>query len=196
MAYGYQESGFGGVQEHLAPLLEKKIVLRRQLAVGSSGAVVIAACLGAALFLKLFFAFFMLLAVVAAIAVWYFWRYTRVEYEYVIAQRDVTFSAIYAKKSRRDLFSFSLKDAESIVPYREEKSLCDKFPADETRFYASRYDDENTLCALLNLEDGKKVRLFFQGSPAVVAALRRANPAAVRIGPGFGRETASETAEE
>lgn len=180
MAYGVPENGFGGITEHLTTLTEKKYVLPRQLAVAGGGTALIVLFLILGVSFPGLFPLFFLLTAGAAFLTWFMWRYAQVEYEYLIAEGEMTFSAVYGKKSRRDLFSFPVKEAEKILPYGEEKESCDAFPADETRFYAARFDDEDTLCALITRADGKKVRLFFQGTPAAVTALRRVNPAAVK----------------
>lgn len=181
MAFDVQETGFGGVTEYLAPLSEKRLVLPRQLAVIGGGVLAFGALVTAALFFPALTPLFLILTLGCVFLLWFLWRYTQIEYEYVIAQGEMTFSVIYGKKSRRDVFSFPVKQAERIVSYQAEKDACDAFPADETRFYASSFSDADTLCALVTLEDGRKVRLFFRGTERAVSALRRANPGAVRV---------------
>ncbi|MBP5289102.1 MAG: hypothetical protein J6Z79_04430 [Clostridia bacterium] len=180
MANGFSQNGFGGITEHLVPLAEKKLILRRQLLAGGGGGVLTLAALFLAFRFPALFPLFLILTVGAGWLTFYLWRYTQVEYEYLIADGEVTFSAVYGKKSRRDLFSFSAKELEKVVSYQADRETCDAFPADKTYFFASSYEDEDTLCALLNPEGGGKVRLFFQGTPAAVTALRRANPAALK----------------
>ena len=181
MAFGVTENGFGGIVEHLAPLTETKYLLPRRLAVAAGGGALIAALLFLAFRFSAYLMIFLALTVGAGFLVWFLWRYTQVEYEYLIAEGEMSFSVIYGKRSRRDVFSFNIKEAERVVRYGEEKAACDAFPADRTRFYASRLKEADTLCALITREDGQKVRLFFQGTPEAVAALRRANPRAVQI---------------
>lgn len=188
MAYG-----FGGITEHLVALEEKKYRLPRQLIVGVGGGAVILALLIAGVLIPALFPLFLLLAAGAGFLVWFLWRYTQVEYEYLIAEGEMSFSAVYGKKSRRDLYSFPIREAERIVAYQDEKKKCDSFPADETRFYAGRFDDEDTMCALITREDGKKARIFFQGTPEALAAFSRVNRRAVK---GSAKKKAAAAEEE
>ena len=169
---------FTSLTEHLTAVTEPKIVLPRRAAVIGLGALAVAGSLVlAAIFPRLLPLFLLLAAGLGALA-WYLWRFADVEYEYLIAQGEISFSAVYGKKQRRDLYGFPLKEAEKIVSFGEDRASCDAFQADETRFYAARFDDPETLCALVVREDGRRVKIFFQGTPRAIAALRSANPRA------------------
>ena len=178
---GTFESGFGGITEHLVALTEPKIVRPRQWGiVGGSAVLMLTFFVLAVLFSNFFPLFFLLIAAVGALA-WYLWRFADLEYEYLIAQGEMSFSAVYGKKTRRELYSFPVREMEKLVRYSENRAECDAFAADETRFYAGAYEDAETLCAMIRREDGTAVRLFFQGCPKAVDALRRVNPRAVHV---------------
>lgn len=174
-------SNLGGITEHLVALTEPKLVRPRQWGIIGGAAVLILALFAlAAVFSALFPVFFLLIAGVAYFA-WYLWRFADVEYEYLIAQGEMSFSAVYGKKSRREIYSFPVKEMEALLSYGENRAECDAFTAAENRFYAGSYEDPDTLCALIRREDGTAVLLFFQGTPKAVDALRRANPRAVHV---------------
>lgn len=56
----------------------------------------------------------------AIVSIWFFMRFTRVEYEYVISSGDITFSTVYDNLQRKALFTAKIRDMSEIAPYDEK----------------------------------------------------------------------------
>lgn len=79
----------------------------------------------------------------AIVSIWFFMRFTRVEYEYIIAGGEISFSAVYDNVQRRKIVSAKIKDMTAIAPYDEQ--LVSRF----SEGVAKRFD----LCIALDSYD-------------------------------------------
>ncbi len=77
---------------------------------------------------------FMLPIVVGTAALcWFLWRYTSVEYEYIIISATVEFYKIYGERDRKKILEFATKDIEKVAPLSAH-------PEVSSETYAESYD--------------------------------------------------------
>lgn len=56
---------------------------------------------------------------ILVIGIWYFSRYTKIEYEYVIASASFSVDKILARSKRKKILDIKIKDFKKIAPYEE-----------------------------------------------------------------------------
>lgn len=95
------------------------------------------------------------------ILVYFTWPLTNVEYEYVTASGDITFTTIIAGgRMKKENLKFKIKDCEIIAPYTSEHT--DKF-ATVTKKYDFRKsvkDTDDIYFAVINEKDAKAMVIF------------------------------------
>lgn len=96
------------------------------------------------------------ISLLLAIIAWYFtWPFTNLEYEYVTASGDLTFTTIYGGGRKRvDNLKFKIKDCEIIAPYIPEHA--DKYASVE-KVYDFRSSPKQKDDVYFAVVDGKKV---------------------------------------
>ncbi len=100
--------------------------------------------------------FFGIIIILGVVILGYFtWPYTNLEYEYVTASGDITFTTIFGGgKKRKDNLKFKIKDCEIIAPYTSE--YADKYASVE-KVYDFRSSTKQTDDVYFAVVDGKKV---------------------------------------
>ncbi len=89
------------------------------------------------------------------IAAYFTWPLTNIEYEYVTASGDITFTTIYGGgKRRKDNLKFKIKDCEIIAPYTPEHA--EKY-ASVTTVYDFRSSEKQLSDVYFMVVGGKKV---------------------------------------
>lgn len=70
----------------------------------------------------IYFFFFVtpVLLTLSIVGIWYFMRFTRLEYEYSIVSGEFAVAEIYDNKSRKDIVSVKIVDMSVVAPYEEE----------------------------------------------------------------------------
>lgn len=118
--------------------------------------ILLVAGIGTVLFV-LNFAWAMLPLCVGTMALcWFLWRYTCLEYEYIIIQATVEFHRIYGERSRKKIHEIKTSDIEKVAPVAAHPEVMD---AD----YAAIYDfsdgnhGEDFFYILYNGEKGKEI---------------------------------------
>jgi len=87
---------------------------------------------------------------------WFLWRYTCLEYEYIIIQATVEFHRIYGERSRKKIHEIKTSDIEKVAPVYAHPEVMD----DD---YAAIYDfsngkhGEDFFYILYNGEKGKEI---------------------------------------
>ena len=105
--------------------------------------------------------------------VWYTRRFTRIEYEYVIASGEFSVAAIYDNLSRKELIkNIKIKDMHKIVPYQTNESLLDAPEINQILQYCSDLQDPDLYIAIY--EDPKKGRaaVIFNTSRKLVQIMK------------------------
>lgn len=73
------------------------------------------------IFFMKFIGYLMFLFLLGTIlSIWFFMRFTRVEYEYIIAGGEITFSEVYDNVQRKQIVKARIKDMTAVAPYDEQ----------------------------------------------------------------------------
>ena len=92
-------------------------------------------------------------------------RYFKIEYDYRVATGELVIAEVYNKKSRKDILTVKLANAEAIAPYRDEhRDLCDKGSYDRVIEAVSSMNAEDIYFAIVPDEDdkSKKTLVYFE----------------------------------
>lgn len=121
-----------------------------------------------------------MVTVLIVFAAFIFWKFTKVEYDYVISGGDMQMHIVYGGRSRKELFCFKLSTAELFA----EKSA---LPADDSKYDKAYYcvssmDAENILYAVFKNEGGERCIAYFEAPKKAHSILRFYNSSACRIG--------------
>ena len=117
------------------------------------------------------------------ILVFFTWRYTNVEYEYVTESGVITFSKVYDNRSRRVAAVFDIRSAELIAPASEhetQRRVTDYDPKHEY-FFVTSLDDPDAYTALYVNGDKERVAVSFIADPRMKKTLKFYNSAASKI---------------
>ena len=117
------------------------------------------------------------------ILVFFTWRYTNVEYEYVVESGIITFSKVYDNRSRKKIAVFDIRSAELIAPAAEHgthQRVADYDPKYEY-FFVTTMEDPDAYTALYVNGDKERVALSFVADPRMKKTLKFYNSAASKI---------------
>ena len=101
-------------------------------------------------------------------------RYFKIEYEYRVATGEMVIAEVYNKKSRKDIFTVTLANAETIAPYRDEyKEACDKESYDRIVDSVSSMSSPDVYFLTVPDEDdrSKKTLVFFEPTAKMLRLL-------------------------
>ena len=121
-----------------------------------------------------------MVTVLIVFAAFIFWKFTKVEYDYVISGGEMQMHVVYGGRSRKELFTFKLSTAELFADKKQT-------PADDSKygkaFYCvSEMSAENVLYAVFKNEDGEKCIAYFEAPKKAYSILRFYNSSACKIG--------------
>lgn len=68
-------------------------------------------------------AFMLPLVIGTAALVWYLWRYTNIEYEYIILSGTVEVYRIYGERVRKKILEFETKNIENVAPLEKHPDV-------------------------------------------------------------------------
>lgn len=87
---------------------------------------------------------------------WYLWRFTNVEYEYIIVSATVEIHRIFGERSRRKLFEIKTSDIEKVAPLSAHPEIANGTYAEVTDITSGKAKDE-TYFVLYSCEGGKGI---------------------------------------
>ena len=111
------------------------------------------------------------------------WKYTVIEYEYIIVGGTFCLTKIYGKKKRKAILEADIKNAKLIAPYTDDyvKKAEDLSPENIIWAVSSQYSENIWMFIFLDDED-RITLVFFEADDRSIRFLMRANPrATVRI---------------
>ena len=126
---------------------------------------------------------FIVLFTLDIICIWFFLRYTNLEYEYVIISGDFSVAVIYDNKSRKDIVSVKISDMSFVAPYEEQyikqhlnpnvikKTYDYHTDAERKDFYFCTYEDKTLGKSAIIFNTNKKmiqIMKFYNSSAVVV----------------------------
>jgi len=121
------------------------------------------------------------------ICIWFFMRYTNLEYEYTIVSGDFSIAVIYDNKSRKDVLTVKISEMSVVAPYEEEyikkhlnRDLIKKIhdyhtDAERKDFYFCTYDDKKF----------GKTAIIFNTNKKMIQIMKFYNSSAVTVKDNF-----------
>ncbi len=101
-------------------------------------------------------------------------RFFKIEYEYRVATGELTIAEIYNKKSRKDIVTVTLANAETIAPYRDQyKDECDKGSYDRVIDSVSSMNSPDIYFVIVPDEEdkSKKTLVYFEATSKMLRLL-------------------------
>lgn len=117
--------------------------------------------------------------VLIVFAAFIFWKYTKIEYDYVISGGDMQMHIVYGGRNRKELFTFKISSAELIADLAGN-------PTDNSRYQkvytcVSSMEAENILYVVFKNGDGEKCIAYFEAPKKAFSLLKFYNSSAYRV---------------
>lgn len=117
-----------------------------------------------------------LVLVLTCIVVFFTWRYVKPEYVYSIEKANISFAIIYGGATRKELFTYHIKDIERIAPYSGEyKNEVDSITDSEKVYHISSMDAYDIYYICAADAEGKNRIVFFEATEQSKKLLRYYN---------------------
>ena len=155
------------VKRERSPRYYLNIVLIILAAVAVPGTFMVLGKLLSRYYLALIGVFLLLFAIYLA---WYFITSQKIEYEYAILGSTLRIDKIIAKRRRKKVIKFDVKDIDGFFRYSDEKMS--KVRYDKVYEVGARSYDESNYVATLTLDGGKKVAVVFCPKEELLTAMR------------------------
>lgn len=121
-----------------------------------------------------------MIIVVEVFFVWYFWKYTNIEYDYLIATGDLSVTAVYGGRTRKEIFSVKISTASVIDSYSGSPSK-EEAEADVVYRCVSSFESNDILYIVFKNQEGKNCVAYFEASKKMIKLLRFYNGSACRV---------------
>lgn len=121
-----------------------------------------------------------MLIVLEVFGIWTFWKYTSLEYDYVIATGDLTMSVIYGSRSRKDVFSVKISSVELIASYNGEPAK-EENGADNVYRCVSSFDASSIIYMSFKDQQGKNCVAYLEAPQKVLKLLKFYNVSAYKV---------------
>ncbi len=121
-----------------------------------------------------------MLIVLEVFGIWYFWKYTSIEYDYLIATGDLTVTAVYGGRSRKDLFSVKISTATVIASY-EGKPAPEESTVDTVYNCVSSFEAANIVYIAFKDGDGKKCIAYIEAPQKFIKLFKFYNSTACKV---------------
>lgn len=121
-----------------------------------------------------------MIIVLEVFGIWYFWKYTSLEYDFVISTGDLTVDVIYGGRTRKNVFSVKISGASLIASYTDK-------PADEEKtaeiIYkcVSSFDSKDILYIVFKDSEGKKCVAYFEATKKMIKLFKFYNSSACKV---------------
>lgn len=110
------------------------------------------------------------------ILVYYTWLYVSVSYEYVIAVGEITFTAIYGSRKRKELLRIPVRKADAIF-YEDDGTIYD-----QVYDFRSERNALDSYAIAFRDEEGHRILVWFEATRKALKILQLYNPSAVKMG--------------
>ena len=151
----------------------------------------LAICLGALLVFVIYFyviwiwarplfATFPVVLVLLAVAVWFFMRYTNLEYEYAIVSGEFHMSVIYGGRKRKELFCVRISEMSRITNC-VNGSAPEAEKAQKVYSCISAPDAKNICYALFKSQEGQNCAVYFEATKKALSIMKFYNSSAYAV---------------
>ena len=109
------------------------------------------------------------LALAVGVLTWFLWRFTSIEYEYIVIGGTVEFSKIFGERQRKLIEEVKINDFDKVAPYENCKSDADSIA--NKSYYCISPKSENLYCIVTSADGNKRV-IFFNATKKSLDAIR------------------------
>lgn len=113
------------------------------------------------------------------IGIWYFSRFTKIEYEYIIASATFSMEKIIARSNRKKILEIKIKDFKKIAPYDEFSNYNKNGDIEEVFCGSSKKSPD--LYFAEYLEDGIKKAIIFDATKKALNIMKFYNSSVITI---------------
>ena len=121
-----------------------------------------------------------MIIVLEVFGIWYFWKYTSIEYDYLISTGDLTVTAVYGGRSRKDLFSVKVSTASLIASYNG-KPAPEEGTAETIYNCVSSFDATSIVYIVFKDESGKKCIAYIEAPQKFIKLFKFYNSTACKV---------------
>lgn len=115
------------------------------------------------------------------IGIWYFSRFTKIEYEYVIASATFSMDKIVARTNRKKVLEIKVKDFKKIAPYEEFAKYNSNGEIEEIFCGSSKKSPDLYFAEFI--ENGSKKAIVFDATKKALNIMKFYNSSAITIRP-------------
>lgn len=90
-------------------------------------------------------------------AAWFLWRFTCLEYEYIIIQATVEFHRIYGERYRKNVLEIKTADIEKVAPVTAHPEVMDEDYAEIHDFSDGKHGGDDFFYIIYNGEKGRSI---------------------------------------
>ncbi len=108
-----------------------------------------------------------------------FWKYTKIEYDYVISTGDMQMHIVYGGRSRKELFTFKISTAELIAD--PVSTPADNSAYDKVYTCVSSMDAVGIVYAVFKNTRGERCIVYFEAPKKALSILKFYNSAAYKV---------------
>lgn len=105
------------------------------------------------------------------------WRYTDIEYEYVVSSGELSLAVIYGNRTRKKMLEVKISEAEKIAPYNDAaKASLGSVQIKNVYNILKSKSYENAYYALFDIPKKGKTIVLFEGNEKALKIMRFYNP--------------------
>ncbi|MBR6594526.1 MAG: hypothetical protein IKK83_05035 [Clostridia bacterium] len=118
-----------------------------------------------------------MLIVLDVFIIWFLWKYTNVEYDYLVVKGTLSISAVYGGRSRKELFSTTVSAA-SVISACEGRCAPEEAKVEQVYTCVSSFDSNDIVYIVFTNQDGKKCLAYFEANSKMKKLIRFYNSSA------------------
>ncbi len=121
-----------------------------------------------------------MIIVLEVFGIWYFWKYTSIEYDYIISTGDISVDVVYGGRSRKNMFTVKISTASLIAQYNGNEAPEEK-NAEIVYKCVSSFEASNIIYIVFKDEDGKNCIAYIESTQKFAKLLKFYNSSACKI---------------
>ncbi len=108
------------------------------------------------------------------------WRYTDIEYEYIVSSGELSLAVIYGNRVRKKLLEIKINEAEKIAPYNEAgRAALETVQIKNVYNILKEKNSPRAYYALFDIPKKGKTLVLFEGDEKALKIMRFYNPRTV-----------------
>lgn len=121
-----------------------------------------------------------MILVLDVFGIWFFWKYTSIEYDYLIATGDLSVTAVYGGRTRKEVFCTKISAA-SLIANCDGKNVPEEQSAEKVYCCVSSFESRDLTYIIFKDGEGKKCLAYFEANSKMKKLLKFYNSSACRL---------------